>query len=649
MPGACLALALALPAHALAAAAPEVATEADFLAPLPVVLTVSRLRQPVSEAPAAVTLIDREMILASGFTEIADLLRLVPGFNVAYVRGLFPTATYHGMADAFSRRMQVLVDGRAIYDPDFGEVRWSDLPLALEDIDRIEVVRGPNAASYGANAFLAVINIITRHASQDPGNHVSLSRGDHNLYRGVFRHGGHSGEADYRFTFSTRGGERFDNLPDDSRVGFADARIDYRLGLTDDLLLRFGWSDGSHQQGDFGDPIGPPRDRRAEAGYAQFRWHRVTGAQSELSLQYYHSQFRNVDEWTIRGLPPPLADWAVNLNYGAARDDLEFQHTSSPAQGVRLVWGAGARSDQAHSSTYYSVSDSLRGDSQRLFAHAQWQAGPSVLLHAGAMAERHFFTGMDVSPRIALNYFPAPGHTLRVALTKGIRAPTFTEQSSNTRFMLGNLVVTQRSVPSPYPLRPESVVSREIGYLGSVRRLGVEWDVRVFHDEFRDLIANTKVPLPPGSDLSGSATAFSFRNVSTATSRGAEYQLRWRPAAGTQLILSQAYVNLHADGEKELAQSAPTNNLSLLAMREFTPGVFGSLGYYRVGRIIWLGDGDPVDAHDRLDLKLAKHWHAGNTRYELALTLQNLLQPYSEFRPENEFDRRGFVTLNIGY
>ncbi|MDE2585018.1 MAG: TonB-dependent receptor plug domain-containing protein, partial [Betaproteobacteria bacterium] len=142
-------------------------SENDVLGDVPMVLTVSRLRQAVADAPAAVTVIDRQMIRDSGAWDVTDALRLVPGMYVGSSadNGVFvPNATvsYHGMADAYSRRMQVLVDGRSIYTPLFGGPIWSTLPIALDDIERIEVSRGPNSVTYGANSFLGVINIITR-------------------------------------------------------------------------------------------------------------------------------------------------------------------------------------------------------------------------------------------------------------------------------------------------------------------------------------------------------------------------------------------------------------------------------------------------------------------------------------------------------
>ena len=135
-------------------------TELDFLGEMPVVLSVSRLRQPASEAPSSTTVIDRETIRASGFLEIADLFRLVPGFYVGRVNGNHPVVSYHGLTGEYSPRLQVLIDGRSVYSQLFGGAEWSDLALSIDDIERIEIVRGPNAASFGSNAFFGVINII---------------------------------------------------------------------------------------------------------------------------------------------------------------------------------------------------------------------------------------------------------------------------------------------------------------------------------------------------------------------------------------------------------------------------------------------------------------------------------------------------------
>ena len=188
--GCLLALALALGGFVGAAAAresptpapapaPLVLDEQDFLGELPVVLSVSRLSQPTRDAPAAVTVIDAELIRASGARDLADLLRLVPGFQATYGDRGSPLAGYHGLlTEEEPRRLQVRIDGRSQYSPAFiGAVNWNTIDVQLQDIERIEVIRGTNSATYGSNAFLGVINVITRNAAAAQGVVASAAAG----------------------------------------------------------------------------------------------------------------------------------------------------------------------------------------------------------------------------------------------------------------------------------------------------------------------------------------------------------------------------------------------------------------------------------------------------------------------------------------
>ncbi|MFZ0107559.1 MAG: Plug domain-containing protein, partial [Thiobacillus sp.] len=114
-------------------------SEADYFAEQPVVLSASRLSQPVNRAPAAVTVITREMIEASGFRHLVDVLRLVPGMVVGWQGGNTAAASYLGLADGFPRSMQIMVDGRSVYSPSYGNTFWRGIPVTLDDVDRIEV------------------------------------------------------------------------------------------------------------------------------------------------------------------------------------------------------------------------------------------------------------------------------------------------------------------------------------------------------------------------------------------------------------------------------------------------------------------------------------------------------------------------------
>ena len=154
-----------------------IAADDELFFEMPMVLSPNRLEQPVSDAAVSISVIDRDTIEASGARTISEVLRLIPGMQIGYSGNKFGdepkyVVTYHGHSDQYSKQMQVLVDGRSIYEPFFGGINWKAVPVNIDDIERIEVSRGPNIATYGSNAFMAAINIITRTAAEDQGSYV---------------------------------------------------------------------------------------------------------------------------------------------------------------------------------------------------------------------------------------------------------------------------------------------------------------------------------------------------------------------------------------------------------------------------------------------------------------------------------------------
>ncbi|MDE1545544.1 TonB-dependent receptor plug domain-containing protein [Dechloromonas agitata] len=183
------------------------AEENIFFSSLPLVASVSRLPQQLSETPASVTIIDQEMIRASGMRTVEDLLRLVPGFQVTSHNQDPANVVYHGLntglsGDEYGSRVQVLVDGRSQYSPLFKSgVNWNLLPVALENIERIEVIRGSNTVSYGSNAFMGVVNIITMDPALTKGWQVSANHGNNGIRDEMVRWGESIGDANVRLTY----------------------------------------------------------------------------------------------------------------------------------------------------------------------------------------------------------------------------------------------------------------------------------------------------------------------------------------------------------------------------------------------------------------------------------------------------------------
>ena len=636
-------LCLLLAASALPARA--ALTESDFFDDLPIVLSASRLSQPVNEAPAAVTVIDQEMIRASGFRDIPDLFRLVPGFNVAYTRDNSWGVGYHGLADAFSRRMQVLIDGRSVYTAAFGEVSWASLPLSIEDIERIEVVRGPNAAAYGSNAFMGIINIITKEASQVPGGHLSVQAGEQGMSGAMFRHGGGKDDLRYRFTLSDQRRDRFDTQAEKTTTRHMDLRVDYRLSSTDEITTTFALSRGDWRQGvvenpDFIDPV-----RRLDQGTEHFqaKFRRVLDPGNEWSLQFYHTRIRKEDDFAVL---TPFGMMPVDYGYTQWREDIEYQGIARTSDQLRLVWGAEARWEGVKSPGYFYNQDARSGALYRLFGNAEWRPAPHWIVNAGAMAEHHYLSGFDVSPRLAVNFLPSADHAFRASLTQAYRSPTFFEEEGDQRFFtMSGDPVDRVFAPSP-GLQPERILSREIGYIGHVRPLKLQVDVRLFDDKIHRMMGDSNIGDDPGAAF---PKLFQTINMYSVDIRGADIQLRWAPQEWFDLVMAYARVDIDAE-KKDIAASAPRSSYSALGIFKLAEGWQASLGAYRVGSMYWLGDGDFTEAFTRIDARLARRWKQQGRPVELALVGQNLGgERYEEFRDTNLFDRRAYLSLMLDW
>ena len=628
-------------------------TEREFLAELPIVLSVSRLAQPLNEAPAAISVIDREMIKASGFRNVPDLLRLVPGFLVAYSGGDRAFTAYHGMSDNFQRQLQVLVDGRSVYTELFGGVDWSSLPLLIGDIDRIEVIRGPNAAVYGANSFFGVINIITRLASQDQGVSVALTKGNFGQVGGIVSQASQVGGVHYRVNLDYRKDQGFRNIPNSSRIKTVTLRGDAQPSNADALSMQLGLTQADQEYGEFGALTNPPRPRITDTGFVQLHWQRNLSPSEQFSLLAYHT-FQRDKEWFSVRLPAPIpkltgiSELAVDLDKRATRNNLELQHTLAPHADLRAIWGMELREDRVNSSRYFSTPDDQVVRLWRLFGNAEWRAASQWLIHLGAMAEEDTLSGFHVSPRLAVNWLLAPQHTLRAGISRGYRTPVPFEQKANTKFTLGSLLLDQQYL-SQGGLKAESINSVELGYLANLADPKLFLDVRLFRDDLRDLIGITRVALAPNPSSLDRDGAGSFINNNRATLRGVEAQLKYLLPTDAQLNLAYAYSRVSAtDVGAPLSLSVPKHNASLLVAQPL-PGNFAvSMGYYRVTKLTWLGEGDSVPGYSRLDLGLTRSFRLANGAHgDISVMFQNILGDYADFQIDNRFERRAFVKLGV--
>lgn len=627
-------------------------TEDVFLAEVPVVLSASRLSQPLNEAPAAVSVIDRQMIEASGVRNLSEVFRLVPGFLVGFESGHDHVVTYHGLADKSSPRMQVLVDGRSVYLPSFGGVSWSDLPLALDDIERIEVIRGPNAATYGANAFLGTINIITRHAAADPGGFVRASIGSNHVRDGVLRAAGGDGDLHYRLTTAYQEDNGYTHIVDSRVIRQLIGRIDYSKDRND-VEFHYGYNEGTRGYGDVSDPTDIPRDREITSRFEQVRWRHRLGGGGDVTLQAYHVHHEWDDRYQTQPLPIPVPPFSViipvNLDVRSDRYDIEMQHTLTPWKQVRLVWGVGARQDENLAPNWLGTSRVITDHLYRVFANVEWRATERWIVNAEAMYEKYDITGSDVSPRLAVNYLLSSAHTLRAVVSSADRQPVAFEEGSNERICADppTCSLLNQIYLSSGNLRPERIDSRELGYVG---RFGSAWkvDLRLFHDQVYDLISDYTRPYPDTWD----GKTFDFRNGGKATLLGSELQAQYQPTRETRFLFSLANTQIESnDLDNPYSKSAPRWSASLLALQEIAQHWKLSAAFYYQERMAFIG-GDDLGVLRRLDVRLAREFSLTEGRVEVAAVLQNVLsmQPeYPLYYQETVGYQAAYLTISLRF
>lgn len=606
-------------------------TEADYLEELPVVVSASRLAQSANETPTAVTVIDRDMIRASGATELPDVLRLVPGMVVGFPVGYTASTSYHGLSSNYARRMQVLIDGRTVYESSFGGVNWMGIPLALDDIERIEVVRGPAAASHGANALLGVISITTRAAAAQEGLDVRAVKGSNDIEGGLLRLGRSGEQFDYRITAEHRANAGLVDVLDDYFVNQVSFRGDLHRSQVNLISFAAGYSD---THADTGDSRTPPHGAVSKANFEQVSWRHLFSPQQELNIQLYHNLARDEEAWSTDRI-------AYVRDAKKERFDAELQHTVVFDDRHRVVWGGGARRDEVTDAATFNTTETQSIDLYRLFANFESRFGERWVAHAGAMWESHDLVGEDISPRAALNYHITPRHTLRAGYARAYRNPVLSEERGDLRFRdpAGNTILT--IFRGTGGLEPEQVDSYEVGYVGTYLQQGITLDVKVYQDKIENLIRSITDP---------TTRVATFRNLDSAEITGVEVEVMLQRVARQRVYLSYAYEEIDsADIAANYTASAPRNKFSLLALQGFGPHLEASALYTYVDKMEWLGTRDPLDSYDRLDLRLAYLWTRGRLDGEVAAVLQGLSGDYGDFLSTHPFDRRGYLTLNLHF
>jgi iron complex outermembrane recepter protein len=599
------------------------------------VTSVSRRSEPISEAAAAVDVITGEQIRRSGATTLAEVLRLATGLSVARVDGTTWAISARGFSGTAANKLLVLIDGRSVYTPLFSGVFWDIQDTFLADIDRIEVIRGPGATLWGANAVNGVINVITRPASRTQGGRVELAAGDEERALAAIRYGDQLGSSahyraytkfDYQDAQRTAAGTRAGDLLRRLQLG---GRIDWSLSPKTQVSLI-----GDGNVGAMGRPDRPTTDVHDANILARVR--HQTGGGSELQIQGYYDR-------TFRSIPGLFQEargtWDLDVQYRArvqarhmvlagagyrvSRDSTSVPPPPAGMRGPAVVFVPASR----HSPLFAA------------FVQDDFGLVPGkVTVTIGARGEHNEFTGFEFQPTVRARWIARPGTVVWGAVSRAVRTPTRLDVDVQSVLPDGRVVL----VGGGEQFTAESVVAYEAGY--RVQPLpSVSIDIAAYHNQYDHLRSQE-----PGSPIV-------LANGLRGHTKGLETGVTVRPTGWMRWQGSWTLFDKHLElrpGSADPTGGAPEGNdprhqLGLHAAINFPHGTELESFLRRVSAL----PAPAVPAYTELDLRTS--WSVTDD-LEVALVGRNLLHAsHPEFGPADprrvEIERSLYARARVSF
>jgi iron complex outermembrane receptor protein len=514
------------------------------------ITSVSKKSEHLFSAAAAITVITQEDIERAGIHSIPEALRLVPGLQVAQIDSSRYAISARGFNDYFANKLLVLIDGRSTYTPLFSGVYWNAQDTLIEDIDRIEVIRGPGATVWGANAVNGVINIITKNSEETQGGLVSTVLGSHIQPLVSTRYGGRLDESTtYRLfakgferaSFDSAGGEEAHDGWESIRTGF---RLDRNQTDRDTISMQAemykSTADGLIDIYDFTtDPFTSvvQGTEDYEGGHVLTNWQHILSAGSSVDFQMYYDH--------------TLRDQVV---FKEARDtiDLELKHHWDSAGAHDIVWGAGYRwtkDDIVNTSSISFVPDSKSDklwstfvqDDINIIADTAW-------ITFGSKFEHNDYSGFEIQPSVRFRIQPTPKQIIWTAVSRAVRTPSRSDRDVETNIIKTidgtNSFVTAR-LNGDAGFDSEELIAYEIGYRRQINKV-FSLDLAAYYNDYDELRGTRDNP--PFLDLTSSppmpVIPYVFENSLEGRTYGFELQGTWQAARNLRIIAAYSWIRL---------------------------------------------------------------------------------------------------------
>lgn len=532
------------------------------------VFTVSKRLEGRSESAAAIYVLTGEDLRRAGVTNIPDALRLVPGVQVAQTDSNTWAVGVRGFASNLSRSLLVLMDGRSVYSPLFAGTFWDVQSTVIEDIDRIEVIRGPGGTTWGANAVNGVINIITKPAKATQGALAMAAGGNVERSRTALRYGGSlKPNLQYRIysLYSERGAEFHENGSafDDWRVGQGGFRVDWTRDSSQAITVQGDLYAGKMGQRATVSHYAPPfqttviDDIHVFGGNILTNWTRSVGSNSDLRLQFFYDHTKRQTQ-----------------TFAENRDtfDLDFQSSAHFEANV-LTWGAGYRGSSSLAEGISTVQFDSREKTDHTFsAFAQQEFGiipQRVRLTIGSKLEHNSYSGFEFQPTGLALWTPTDRQTVWASISRAVRTPSRVEWDvAITRYLRpfnASVPLFARQLGSEN-FQAEKMVAYEAGFRHQATNR-VNFDLTGFLNQHSDLLSlrvgtAIREDVPPPTRV---VVPVAFANGLSGRTHGAEIDADWKVLSRWRLVSGYSYMQMHLKNEPnsmDLATAVSTEGSS---------------------------------------------------------------------------------------
>lgn len=599
------------------------------------ITSVSRRPESLLTAASAIDVITAEDIRRYGATNLPDTLRLATGLHVAQVTGSSWAISSRGFNTTTANKMQVLMDGRSLYTPLYAGTFWDVQHTFLPDIEQIEVIRGPGATLWGANAVNGVINIRSKHAKDTQG--WMFQGGAGNVEQGFagLRYGGKIGNNTfYRAYLTTLNRDSLSqeftgrDLGDDYSLTKGGFRLDSALTDADNLTFQGDLYTGRSGQSGLADDID------VCGGNVMLRWTRQISADESVSIQTYYDHTHR--------MVPNVAD-ETRETY-----DVELQHNFKLSRRQNIIWGLNLRAshdnigDQGPGAAFTPLSETLYLYSG--FLQDEIHLVPDKLTATlGSKFEHNSFSGFEYQPSLRIAFTPTENQTVWGSVSRAVRTPSRIDQD----VLIPNPDFARPVLYNNRNFESELTLAYELGYRARLRRT-LTTDVALFYNEHDNLRSQELKSLAP--------VMVQFENGIEGESYGAELDVKWQPLSWWQINLGYTLMQTHLrtgpgsnDPTEGSGERNDPNHIIVARSSLDLPGDLELDATFRHVDELTQTSLEGTPAYSTVDLRLG--WQARKD-LEISLVGRNLLdQGQPEFRrnPTREVGRSVYLMVTWSF